>query len=136
MLTSRSPRANLWLGAAFALLLLAGSGLAWLLARQGAGSRLKVVLIGPVASEGSGLESAQSRAVVALVQDQLELHGRFAITSLTQLPADLTPVCGQARTLLIQLDLRRVGEDQGAYRHRALLGKFDGIGRIVEQGLL
>ncbi|MBK8573812.1 MAG: hypothetical protein IPN91_14615 [Holophagaceae bacterium] len=118
MLTSRSPRANLWLGAAFALLLLAGSGLAWLLARQGAGSRLKVVLIGPVATEGSGLESAQSRAVVALVQDQLELHGRFAITSLTQLPADLTPVCGQARTLLIQLDLRRVGEDLDlSYRH-------------------
>jgi len=110
-LTFRSPRANLWLGAAFVLLLLAGSGLAWLLAQQGVGSSLKVVLISPEATGASGLESAQSRAVVALVQDQLELHGRFAITSLTELPADLAPLCGQTRTLLIQSDLRRVGED-------------------------
>lgn len=34
-LTSRSPRSNLLLGIAFALLLVAGSGLAWLLALQG-----------------------------------------------------------------------------------------------------
>jgi len=109
--TSRSPRGNLWLGVAFALLLLAGSGLAWLLALQGVRSPLKVVLITPVAAEDSGLEGAQNRAVAALVQDQLEHHGRFAITSVTELPTDLGPFCGQPQTLLIQLEPRRAGGD-------------------------
>jgi len=109
--TSRSLRGNLWLGVAFALLLLAGSGLAWLLALQGVRSPLKVVLITPVAAEASGLEGAQNRAVAALVQDQLEHHGRFAITSVTELPADLGPFCGQPQTLLIQLEPRRAGGD-------------------------
>ncbi|NWJ41120.1 MAG: hypothetical protein HXX12_09140 [Geothrix sp.] len=110
-LTSRSPRSNLLLGIAFALLLVAGSGLAWLLALQGVRSPLRVVLITPAASESSGLEAAQSRAVAALIQDHLEHHGRFAITSVTELPADLGPFCGQSQTLLIQSETRRVGED-------------------------
>jgi len=109
--TSRSLRGNLLLGVAFALILLAGSGLAWLLALQGVRSPLKVVLITPAAAEASGLEGAQNRAVAALIQDQLEHHGRFAITSVTELPADLGPFCGQSQTLLIQSETRRAGDD-------------------------
>ncbi|MFN7959631.1 MAG: hypothetical protein U0P46_15050 [Holophagaceae bacterium] len=110
-LTFRSPHAGFKLGAAFALLLLAGVGLAWLLARQGIRSPLKVVLITPAAAEGSGLDAAQHRAVAAMMQDQLEYHGRFAITSLTELPADLGPFRGQAQTLLIQTETGRRGDD-------------------------
>lgn len=117
-LTARSPRANLLLGAAFALLLLAGSGLAWLLALQGVRSPLKVVLITPVASDASGLESAGNRALAAMIQDHLECHGRFAVSSLTELPRDLEPFVGQSKTLLVLLEASRKGDDlELSYRH-------------------
>lgn len=109
--TSRSPRASLLLAGAFLLLLLGGTGLSWLLALQGVRAPLKVVLITSAASDASGLEAPQNRAVAALIQDQLEHHGRFAITSVTELPVDLDPFCGQPQTLLIQSECRRRGDD-------------------------
>lgn len=111
LLTTRSPRSTLLLGLAFLLILLVGSGLAWLLALQGVRSPLKVLLVAPAGSQTSGLEAVQHRAVAALIQDQLEHHGRAAITSVTELPADLDPFCGQPQTLLIQTETRRQGED-------------------------
>ncbi len=110
-LTFRSPHANVLLGLAFLLLLLGGSGLAWLMARQGIRSPLKVLLITPAVSSSSGLDVPQGRALEAMIQDLLEHHGGFAITSVTELPVDLAPFHGQAWTLLIQSETRRKGDD-------------------------
>ncbi len=109
--TVRTPRSTLLLGLACALILLAGGGVAWFLALQGVRSPLRVLLVAPPGPAGSGLDAAQQRAVAALIQDQLEHHGRFAVTNVTELPTDLEPLLGQAQTLLVCLELRRQGED-------------------------
>ena len=109
-----TPRRRiLLLGLAFLLLLAGGSGLAWQLARMGVRSPVKVLLITPPSSSSrdSGLEPAQERAIGALIQDHLELCGGFAVTTVTEVPADLEPFRGQSRTLLVQVDPRRRGED-------------------------
>ena len=110
-LSPRSPRTMLLLGFAFVLLLGAGSGLAWLLARQGIRRPIRILLVTPQATADSGLEAAQGRAIGALVQDHLEHYGGFAVTSVTELPTDLASLRGQARTLLILTEPRRRGDD-------------------------
>ncbi len=109
--TFRSRRAPLLLGLVCLVILGVGSGLAWLLARQGIRSPLKVLLItAPPATDVPGLEPAQVRAIGALVQDHLELGGGFAVTSVTEVPADLEPFRGRPQVLLLQIDPRRQGE--------------------------
>ena len=108
---SRSPRTILLLGLAFLLLLGGGIGVAWLLARQGILGPLRILLISPQAEASSGLEAAQGRAIGALVQDHLEHYGRFAITTVTEVPTDLELFRGQSRTLLILTEPRRQGDD-------------------------
>ncbi|MBP1771343.1 MAG: hypothetical protein H6P99_506 [Holophagaceae bacterium] len=107
----RSPRALLFLGLAFLLLLGGGSGLAWLLARQGVRAPLRVLLVTPAPEPDASLDGAQSRAIGALIQDHLELYGGCAVTSVTEMPTDLSPFRGQARTLLLQINPRRRGGD-------------------------
>jgi tetratricopeptide (TPR) repeat protein len=109
-LMPRSPRLSLTLGLAFAALLAVGVGLAWLLARRGMQRPFRVVLITPVPGNSSGLDTYQARAIGALVQDHLECAGRFAITSLTEVPGDLEPLRGLPGTLVLQLDPTRQGE--------------------------
>jgi|GEM_PF-821267 len=106
------PRpATFLLGVAFLALLVAGVGLAWLLARQGIRSPLKVVLISSSSvTPGSALEPGQERAISAMVQDSLEYYGGFAVTSVTEVPADLELLRGQRHTLLLQLLPRRHGD--------------------------
>jgi hypothetical protein len=111
LLRTRSPRITLFLGLAFLVLLGGGGGLAWLLARQGIRAPLRILLITTTPLPASGLEGAQGRALGALIQDHLEHHGGFAVTAVTDLPTDLTPFCGQVRTLLIQPEPRRHGDD-------------------------
>jgi hypothetical protein len=109
---SRSPRPALLLGLAFLLLLGGGIGVAWLLARQGLRAPLRILLITPRGDgASSGLEPAQGRAIGALIQDHLEHFGYFAVTSVTEVPADLEPFRGQPRTLLILAEPRRQGDD-------------------------
>ena len=108
---SRSPRTALRLGLAFLLLLGGGIGVAWLLARQGIRGPLRILLISPQAEAPSRSEAAQGRAIGALVQDHLEYFGGFAITSVTEVPADLESFRGQSRTLLILAEPRRQGDD-------------------------
>jgi len=114
----RSLRAILFLGLAFLVLLGGGSGLAWMLARQGVRAPLRILLITPPSQAEAGLDGAQGRALGALVQDHLELCGGAAVTSVTETPSDLEPFRGQARTLLLQLTPRRRGTDlELSYRY-------------------
>ena len=107
----RSPRTILTFGAAFLLLLGAGTGLAWLLARRGAHRPVKIVLITAPPAPDSGLDAPQGRALGALVQDHLELFGGFAVTNVTDPPQDLDSFRGEANTLLVQLQPSRRGEN-------------------------
>jgi tetratricopeptide (TPR) repeat protein len=108
---SRRPsRPALYLGLALFLLLIGGGGLAWLVARQGLRAPLKVVLVSAAAEGAGDLDSAQIRALGALVQDHLEQFGGFAVTSLTDLPEDLEPLQDRPRTLLVLLEPRRKGD--------------------------
>ena len=107
---SRSWRASLSLGLAFLVLLGAGSGVAWFMARQGIRGPLRILLITPTPAQGPGaLDAAEGRAIGALVQDLLEQRGGFAVTSVTAIPADLELFRGQSRTLLVQLEPQRQG---------------------------
>jgi len=106
----RSPRLPLYLGLTLFLLLIGGGGLAWLVSRQGLRAPLKVVLISAATEEPGGLESAQLRAIGALVQDHLEQYGGFAVTSLTDIPNDLEPLQDRPRTLMVLLEPRRHGD--------------------------
>ncbi len=110
-LMPRSPRSALLLGLAFLLLLGGGGSLAWLLARRGVRAPLRIVLITPPMAASEGLEAGQGRAIGAMIQDHLEHEGRFAITSVTEAPADLDLLLGQNRTLLVQAEPRRRGDD-------------------------
>ncbi|GLH73140.1 hypothetical protein GETHLI_16420 [Geothrix limicola] len=121
-LRSRSPRTALFLGIAFLVLLGGGSAMAWLLAGQGVRAPLRILLVTPPAAPASGLEAAQGRALGALIQDHLEHLGGFAVTSVTELPADLGPLIGQARTLMVQTEPSRQGEDL-ALSYRFAWGK-------------
>ena len=105
----RSPRSSLFLGLVFLVILAGGGGLAWRMARPGVRAPLQILLVTPPLDEASGMEVAHGRAVGALVQDLLEQQGGFAITAVTELPADLGPF-HQARTLLIELEPRRLGD--------------------------
>ena len=108
---SRSWRASLSLGLAFLVLLGAGSGVAWFMARKGIRAPLRILLITPPPAQGpDGLDMAERRAIGALVQDLLEQRGGFAITNMTAMPADLDLFRGQARTLLVQVEPQRRGE--------------------------
>lgn len=109
--THRSKRMPLFLGLAFLLLLVGGSGLAWLLVRQRLREPLRILLITPPATAVTGLEIAQGRAIGALLQDHLEHYGGFSVTSVTESPSDLEPFRGKAKTLLVQIHPRRQGED-------------------------
>ena len=96
---------------AFLLLLAGGIGLAWMLARQGVRSPLKVVLVtSSAAATVPTLETGQGRAIGALVQEHLEYYGGCAVTSVTEVPADLELLRGQRHTLLVQLEPRRQGQ--------------------------
>lgn len=107
----RPVRTLLLLGVAFLLLLGAGGGIAWLLARRGVRSPLRVLLITPEPAADAGLDAAQCRALGALVQDHLEHYGGFAITSITSVPADLDRLRALPRTLAIRLEPVRRGEN-------------------------
>lgn len=107
---ARTQPVGLFLGVAFLLLLVGGGALAWLLARQGVRAPLKIVLITPSAEAASGFETAQARALSALIQDHLECLGGFAVTSVTEVPTDFEPFRDQARTLLVQPNPRRQGD--------------------------
>jgi hypothetical protein len=106
----RSLRSALYGG--LALLLLLGAAVAWLLARQGAGSPTQVLLITSRA-DAPGLEGAQDRAIGALVQDHLEHCGGLAVTTVTEMPSSLEAFSGQARTLVVRMEPRRHGDDLG-----------------------
>ncbi len=107
----RPSRTALLLGVAFLLLLAGGIGLAWMLARQGVRSPLKVVLVtSSAAATVPTLETGQGRAIGALVQEHLEYYGGCAVTSVTEVPADLELLRGQRHTLLVQLEPRRQGQ--------------------------
>jgi hypothetical protein len=109
--TPRLPGQPLLLGLAFALLLAGGGGLAWLLARHGVRAPLRIVLITPSMEAAGGLEVGQGRAIGAMMQDHLEHEGGFAVTSVTEVPADLDLVLSQNRTLLLQVEPGRRGDD-------------------------
>ncbi len=110
-LMSTSPRSTLLMGLAFLLLLGGGGGLAWLLARQGVRAPLRIVLVTPPIEASEELEAGQGRAIGAMMQDHLEHEGRFAVTRVTQLPTDLDLFFGKSRTLLVQTEPRRRGDD-------------------------
>ena len=112
-----SQPVSLFLGVAFLALFGIGSALAWLMARQGIRAPLRILLVTSPLETSSGLDAAEVRALGALLQDQLEHQGGFAITSVTELPADLDLFSGQVRTLVIQPQPRRQGNDLGlSYR--------------------
>ena len=115
----RPSRTALLLGVAFLLLLVGGIGLAWMLARQGVRSPLRVVLVTTsAAATVPTLETGQGRAIGALVQEHLEYYGGFAVTSVTEVPADLELLRGQRHTLLLQLEPRRQGQNlELSYRY-------------------
>jgi tetratricopeptide (TPR) repeat protein len=116
------PRNPLLLGLAFMALLGSGGGLAWLLARKDARLPLRIVLITPAGAPVPGLDAAQERAISALLQDHLEHDGGFAITNVTELPTNLEPFQGPARTLFILSEPRRRGDDLDL-SYRYLWGK-------------
>jgi hypothetical protein len=101
------------------MVLLGGIGLAWMLARQGVRSPLRVVLVtSSSAATVTTLESGQGRALGAMVQDHLEYYGGIAVTSVTEVPTDLELLRGQRHTLLLQLEPRRQGQNLGlSYRY-------------------
>ena len=115
----RPSRATLLLGVTFLVLLAGGIALAWMLARQGIRSPLKVLLVtSSSAATVSTLESGQGRAIGAMIQDHLEYYGGFAVTSVTEVPADLEPLRGQRHTLLLQVEPRRQGQNlELSYRY-------------------
>ena len=82
-----------------------------MMAKQGIRAPLRVLLITPSLPAASGLEVAEGRAISALMQDLLEHQGGFAVTNVSTLPADLESFRNQARTLLVQPELRRQGDD-------------------------
>jgi hypothetical protein len=100
----------LFLGLAFLVLLGGGSALSWLMARAGVRGPTRILIITPSAEAASGLGVAEGRALSAMIQDQLEHHGGFAITSVTEMPPSLDAFNSQARTLLIQPEPRRLGD--------------------------
>ncbi|WLT31828.1 hypothetical protein [Geothrix sp. PMB-07] len=81
--------------------------MAWLLARQGVRAPLRVLLVAPEVAAPSGLDEAQGRALNAMIQDHLEHLGGFAVTVVGEMPSDVSPLQGQARTLVVQLQPRR-----------------------------
>ena len=101
------------------MLLLGGVGVAWMLARQGVRSPLKVALVtSSSAATVTTLESGEGRAIGAMIQDHLEHYGGFAVTSVTEVPADLELLRGQRHTLLLQLEPRRQGQNlELSYRY-------------------
>ena len=104
-------RSSLFLGLAFLLILGIGGGVAWLLARAGVRAPLRIVIVAPVVEGDRGLEPAECRAICSLLQDHLEHLGRFAVTNLDELPANLGPFRDQPRTLLLQVQPGRRGND-------------------------
>ena len=118
----RSQPVALFLGVAFVFLLGGGSALAWLMARQGIRAPLRILLITPPAAGSSGLEVAEGRALGTMIQDQLEYHGGFAVTTVTEMPADLDAFSGQVRTLLVQPEPRR-RRDKLELSYRFVWGK-------------
>ncbi len=110
--SSRQPRqATLLLGLAFGFILAVGSGVAWMLARAGARRPVRVLLVTSAQGPASGLDPAECRAIGALVQDHLEHFGGLAVTSVTELPADLGPVRARPRAQVLVLEPRREGQD-------------------------
>lgn len=107
----RSRQAVLLLGLAFGLILAAGIGLAWLLARTGVKGPVRILLVTPPLGPASGLDAVECRAIGALVQDHLECQGGMAVTSVTELPSDLGPLRARPRSRVVVLEPRREGED-------------------------
>ena len=109
--TRNHRQAALLLGLAFGLILVAGSSLAWLLARSGARGPARILLVTPAEGPASGLDAAECRALGALAQDHLECQGGMAVTSVTELPTDLAPLRSRTHARVLVLEPRRVGED-------------------------
>jgi len=99
----------LWLGLAFGLILVVGSGLAWMLARSGARRPVRILLVTPPQGPASGLDAAACRAIGALVQDHLEYYGGLAVTSVTEIPEDLAPLHARPHSRVLVLEPRRQG---------------------------
>jgi hypothetical protein len=111
-------RRALVLGLPFLLILGAGGGVAWLLTARSLHGPLRVLLITQPPDGTGKLDLATCRAIGALVQDQLEVFGGAAITSVTAMPGDLADLCAKPRTLVVQLDPSREGEALVlSYRH-------------------
>ena len=106
----RSWRRPLLLGLLFLVLLGAGSGLAWLLARRNTSGAIRVLLVTPPLL-AEGVDAAEGRAIGAMVQDLLEQRGGFAVTTVTAVPDSLDSLRGQSRALLVQLEPRHRGDD-------------------------
>ena len=107
----RPPRSGLLLGATFLALLALGSGLAWMLSRQGLRSPVRVLLVTPPGPAGSELDGSMARALGALIQDHLEFAGGFAVTTITDLPEQLAEIRDAPRSLVVELQPRRVGQN-------------------------
>lgn len=109
--TRRPRRTALFLALSFLLLLLGGGGLAWMMARHGVRGPLRVLLVTPAPQDGiRGLDASECRALGALVQDHLEQAGGYAVTAVTDIPADLEPLRLQPRSLMVVLEPMRQGE--------------------------
>lgn len=111
-LTRQRPlRPGLILALILLLLLGAGMGGAWVLARGGVRGPLRVLLVTPAPqADAQGLDTSEIRALGALIQDHLELFGRHSVTSTTRLPPDLEALRRRPRSLVIVLEPVRRGD--------------------------
>ena len=131
----RSWRTGFLLGLAFLLLLGAGGGVAWMLARRGVRGPLRVLLVTPAPEDpAQGLDASELRALGALVQDHLEHHGGFAVTAVTRIPEDLARVRRQPRSLVVLLEPSRQG-DRLTLAYRYVWGDRLVAGRPPSWGL-
>ena len=102
--------ALLQVGLLLVLLLGAGVGTAWWLARHARQQVVRILLVTPAPGPGSGLDASEGRALGALVQDHLECFGGAAVTSVTEMPTDLGPLLLHPHARVVILDPRRQGD--------------------------
>jgi tetratricopeptide (TPR) repeat protein len=97
-------------GLLLVVLLGAGVGTAWWLARHARQRVVRILLVTPAPGPGSGLDASEGRALGALVQDHLECYGRASVTSVTEMPTDLAPLLRYPDSRVVILDPRRQGD--------------------------